>query len=200
METIERNARSQTRLVEDLLDISRIIRGQMRLEVRPVDLIEVIQAAINTVQTAAAAKNIRLQIGLDPAARDVAGDSERLQQILWNLLSNAVKFTPNNGLITVTLKYLSSHIEIAITDTGIGIEPEFLPQIFDRFSQADSSITRSSSGLGLSLVSYLTQLHGGAVSAESPGLDRGATFVIKLPLLSQTTIAPVSENLSHLPT
>ncbi len=200
LETIERSVRSQTHLIEDLLDISHIIRGQMRLEVYPVDLIEVIQAAITVIQPAATAKNICLQTQLEPEARDVAGDRQRLQQIIWNLLSNAVKFTPKDGLITISLKRLSSHIEIAIADTGIGINPEFLPQIFDRFSQADSSITRpyNGLGLGLSLVSYLTQLHGGTVNAFSPGLEQGATFTIKLPLLSSTMSLQGQQNFSQL--
>ena len=190
LETIERNARSQVRLIEDLLDTSRIIRGQMRLEIAPVDLFEIVQAAINNIQPAANAKNIRLQTKLAPMARDVAGDAERLQQIVWNLLSNAVKFTPNDGIVTISLERCHSHIEIAIADTGIGIDSEMLPQIFERFRQADSSVTRSYGGLGLglSIASHLTQLHGGTVNVESPGTGKGATFKVKLPLLSATTI------------
>ncbi len=190
LETIERNARSQTQLIEDLLDASRIIRGQMHLDICPVDIIEVIESTINTIQPAARAKNISLQINLDPLARDVAGDAERLQQIVWNLLSNAVKFTPNDGLVAITLKRLDSHIEIVVADTGQGIEPEFLPHIFDRFRQADGSITRAYGGLGLglSIASHLTQLHGGTLSVESPGVGQGATCTVKLPLLCATTI------------
>lgn len=190
LETIERNARSQTHLIDDLLDISRIIRGQMRLEICPVNLIEVIEAAIDTIQPAASAKNISLQIKLDPIARDVAGDKERLQQIIWNLLSNAVKFTPNDGLIQVSLERCHNYIQIVVKDTGIGIEKEFIPQIFDRFRQADSSITRSYNGLGLglSIAAHLTQLHGGTIGVESPGLEQGSTFTVKLPLLSASTI------------
>lgn len=189
LETIERNARSQTHLIEDLLDTSRIIRGQMRLEITPVDLIEVLQTAINTIQPAASAKNIRLQTKLDPTARDVAGDAERLQQVIWNLLSNAVKFTPNDGLVAISLERFDSHIQIVVADTGVGIDKDLLPRVFDRFRQGDSSATRSYGGLGLGLAIslHLTQLHGGTMSVESPGAGQGATFTVKLPLLSATT-------------
>ncbi len=196
LETIERNARSQTHLIEDLLDTSRIIRGQMRLEISPVDLIEVLQAAINTIQSAANAKNIRLQTKLDPVARDVAGDAERLQQIIWNLLSNAVKFTPNDGLVAISLKRFDAHIQIAVADTGVGIDRELLPQVFDRFRQGDSSVTRSYGGLGLGLAIslHLIQLHGGTIGVESPGSGQGATFTVKLPLLSTTTSISQEQN------
>ncbi len=189
LETIERNARSQTRLIEDLLDTSRIIRGQMRLEITPVDLIDVLQAAINTIQPAANAKNIRLKIKLDPVARDVAGDAERLQQIIWNLLSNAVKFTPNDGLVTISLERFDAHIQIIVADTGVGIDKDLLPRVFDRFRQGDSSVTRSYGGLGLGLAIslHLVQLHGGTIGVESLGAGQGATFTVKLPLLSETT-------------
>lgn len=186
LETIERNARSQAQLINDLLDISRIITGKIRLNVQTVDLLPVIEAAIDTVRPAADAKHIRLQSVLDPAAGPVVGDSERLQQIVWNLLSNAIKFTPKHGRIQVFLQRINSHVEIVVTDTGQGISAEFLPYVFDRFRQADSSITRSFGGLGLGLaiVRQLVELHGGTAHAESPGEGQGAAFTVKLPLMA----------------
>jgi signal transduction histidine kinase/ActR/RegA family two-component response regulator len=186
LETIERNARSQAQLVDDLLDISRIIAGKIRLNVQTVVPISVIEAAMETVQPAAAAKHIRLQSVLDPAAGPILGDSERLQQIIWNLLSNAIKFTPKQGRVQVCLQRINSHIEIIVSDTGQGISPDFLPYIFDRFRQADGSITRSVGGLGLGLaiVRQLVELHGGTVHAESPGKGQGATFMVKLPVMA----------------
>ncbi|MBD1840901.1 response regulator [Coleofasciculus sp. FACHB-64] len=194
LETIERNARSQAQLVDDLLDISRIITGKIRLNVQTVDLLPAIQAAIDTVRPAADAKNIRLQSVLDPAAGPVLGDSERLQQIVWNLLSNAIKFTPKQGRVQIGLQRINSHIEIVVADTGQGISAEFLPYVFERFRQADGSITRSFGGLGLGLaiVRQLVELHGGTVHAQSPGEGQGATFTVKLPLLAvgPTAIEP----------
>ncbi|MBD2102542.1 ATP-binding protein [Leptolyngbya sp. FACHB-261] len=186
LETIERNARSQAQLIDDLLDISRIITGQLRLNVRTVELLPVIEAAIDTVRPAADAKNLRLQLVLDPAAGPVLGDPERLQQIVWNLFSNAIKFTPKRGRIQVCLQRINSHVEIVVADTGQGISAEFLPYVFERFRQADSSITRSFGGLGLGLaiVRQLVELHGGTVHAESPGEGQGATFTVKLPLMA----------------
>ncbi len=183
METIERSARSQSQLVEDLLDVSRIIQGKLRLKVRPVELVKVIEAAIETVRPAAEAKAIQLQTVLDPAAGLIAGDFDRLQQIVWNLLSNAIKFTPKDGHVQVGLKQTNSHVEIAIADTGEGINPDFVPYVFERFRQADSSSTRPFNGLGLGLaiVRHLVELHGGTVHAESEGEGRGATFTVKLP-------------------
>ncbi|BAZ26501.1 PAS/PAC sensor hybrid histidine kinase [Kalymmatonema gypsitolerans NIES-4073] len=188
LETVERNARAQAQLVEDLLDVSRIIQGKLRLNVRAVDLLSVIEAAIDTVHPAALAKNIQLQPVLDPAAGPVFGDSDRLQQIVWNLLSNAVKFTPKGGRVQIRLERVHSHVEIIVADTGKGISPEFLPYVFERFRQADSSITRSFGGLGLglSIVRNLVDLHGGSVHVESPGEGQGTTFTVKLP------ISPVS--------
>jgi PAS domain S-box-containing protein len=184
LETVERNARAQAQLVEDLLDVSRIIQGKLRLNVRAVDLLSVIEAAIDTVCPAALAKNIQLQPVLDPAAGTVFGDSDRLQQIVWNLLSNAVKFTPKGGRVQIRLERVHSHVEIVVADTGKGISPEFLPYVFERFRQADSSITRSFGGLGLglSIVRNLVDLHGGSVHVESPGEGQGTTFTVKLPL------------------
>ena len=189
LETIERNARTQAQLVEDILDVSRIIRGQLRLNVRPVTLVPVIESALDTVRPAADAKSIRLQSVLDPAAGPVSGDSDRLQQIIWNLLTNAVKFTPKGGWVQICLERINSHVEITVADTGQGISAEFLPYVFDRFRQADGSITRSYNGLGLGLaiVRHLVELHGGTVHAESPGKGLGARFTVKLPLMAVTT-------------
>lgn len=184
LETVERNARAQAQLVEDLLDVSRIIQGKLRLNVRAVDLLPVISAAIDTVRPAALAKNIRLQPVLDPAADPVFGDSDRLQQIVWNLLSNAIKFTPKGGRVQIRLERVESYVEIVVADTGEGINPDFLPYVFDRFRQADSSITRSFGGLGLglSIVRNLVDLHGGSVRVESPGEGQGTTFTVKFPI------------------
>lgn len=183
METIERNARAQAQLVEDLLDVSRIIQGQMRLKVEAVDLVSVIKAAIDTTRTAAEAKNICVRSLLEKEAGHVFGDPVRLQQIVWNLLSNAIKFTPEQGSVQIQLECVEPHVMITVTDTGTGISPEFLPYVFDRFRQADSSTTRSHSGLGLGLaiVRHLVELHGGTVSASSNGVGLGATFSVKLP-------------------
>lgn len=195
MQTIERSARAQAQLVEDLLDVSRIIQGKLRLNVRPVELMSVIQAAVETVRPAADAKAIQLQTILDPGAGAVAGDSDRLQQVVWNLLSNAVKFTPKGGQAQVRLQRVNSHIEIIVSDTGQGIHADFVPYVFDRFRQADSSITRSYSGLGLGLaiVRHLVELHGGTVEAESLGEGQGATFRVKLPLIPIRISAKDSE-------
>ncbi len=189
LETVERNARAQAQLVEDLLDVSRIIQGKLRLNVRAVDLLSVIEAAIDTVRPTALAKNIELQPVLDPAAGPVFGDSDRLQQIVWNLLSNAVKFTPKGGRAQIRLERVHSYVEIVVADTGQGISPEFLPYVFDRFRQADSSMTRSFGGLGLglSIVRNLVELHGGSVHVESPGEGQGTTFTVKLPLSPVST-------------
>jgi hypothetical protein len=186
LETIERNARAQTQLIEDLLDVSRIITGKLRLNVRTCQLVPIVEAAIDTVRLAADAKSIRLQPVLDPLAGPVSGDSERLQQVVWNLLSNAIKFTPKGGRVQIRLERINSHVEIIVTDTGIGISPDFLPYVFERFRQADSSSTRSYSGLGLGLaiVRHLVELHGGTVSVDSPGEGQGTTFIVKLPLMS----------------
>ena len=187
LQVIERNARAQSQLIEDLLDISRIISGKLRLDVRPIDLFTVIRAGIDAVSPAAMSKEIRLQPVLDPTAGPIAGDPERLQQVMWNLLSNAVKFTPRGGRVQVRLARVRSHVEIAVSDTGCGIAPEMLPYVFDRFRQADSSATRRHGGLGLglALVKHLVELHGGTVRADSPGVDRGATFVVTLPLMAR---------------
>ena len=182
--TIERNARIQTQLIDDLLDMSRILSGRIRLDVQHVDLAEVIRASISTVQPAADAKQLRMQTILDPHAGPVSGDPARLQQVLWNLLSNSIKFTPRGGRIQVVLERVNSHLEIAVNDNGQGIDPDFLPHVFDRFRQGDASTTRLYGGLGigLSLVKHLVELHGGSVRAKSPGENQGATFIVALPL------------------
>jgi signal transduction histidine kinase/CheY-like chemotaxis protein len=184
LEVIERNARTQTQLIEDLLDMSRITSGKMRLDIQPVQPVAFIEAAIETVRPAVEAKGIRLSTRLDPAAGPIAGDPDRLQQVVWNLLSNAIKFTARDGRVQVLLERVNSHIEITVTDTGIGIEPEFLPHVFDRFRQADSSPTRTARGLGLglSIVKHLVELHGGAVRVTSPGEGAGTTFAVRLPV------------------
>jgi PAS domain S-box-containing protein len=185
LDIIERNARSQAQLIEDILDVSRIIRGRLRLKVAPVEMVSVIQEAVDVVRPAADAKNVRIQAVLDPRAGPVSGDSNRLQQIVWNLLSNAVKFTPKGGRVQVRLQVVDSHAEITVSDTGEGISPEFLPYVFDRFRQADSSFSRKHGGLGLglSIVRHLTEMHGGTVQAISDGEGKGATFKLKLPLI-----------------
>jgi PAS domain S-box-containing protein len=184
LDTIERNARMQTQLIEDLLDMSRITSGQVRLDIQPVSPAAFVEAALETVRPSADAKGIRIEKVLDPLAGPVSGDPARLQQVIWNLLSNAVKFTPKNGKVQVLLERVNSHIEISVADTGVGIRPEFLPHVFERFRQADSSTTREYGGLGLglSIVKHLVELHGGTVRAESAGEDGGATFVVHLPL------------------
>ncbi len=184
LETVERNARLQNQLIEDLLDVSRIISGKLRLDVRPIELTSVIEAAIDTVRPAAQAKSIRLTSILDPKAGLVAGDANRLQQVVWNLLSNAIKFTPKGGRVQVQLERVNSHVEIIVSDTGQGINVELLPYIFERFRQADSTTTRQYSGLGLGLaiVRHLVELHGGTIWASSPGEGLGAVFTVHLPL------------------
>jgi len=184
VETIERNAKAQAQLVEDILDVSRVITGKLRLDIAPVDLAPVINAAIDSVQLAADAKNIQLSVTFEPAARHVSGDAGRLQQVVWNLLSNAVKFTPTGGRIGIRLERAGTLAQLTVNDNGCGFDAAFVPYIFDRFRQADGSSTRSHGGLGLGLaiVRHLVELHGGAVSAQSPGEGAGATFTITLPL------------------
>jgi signal transduction histidine kinase/CheY-like chemotaxis protein len=184
VDVIDRNARSQSRLIEDLLDISHIISGKVRLDVQRVHLASVIEAAVEAVRPAADARNIRLQQTLDPLAAPIKGDPNRLQQVVWNLLSNAIKFTPKGGRIQVVLERVNSHLEIAVSDSGIGIDPDFLPHVFDRFRQQESGTTRRVGGLGLGLaiVKELVALHGGEVRAKSPGPGQGASFLITLPL------------------
>jgi signal transduction histidine kinase/ActR/RegA family two-component response regulator len=184
IETIERNAQAQTQLVNDLLDVSRAISGKVRLDVQSVDLSHVVLAVIDSMQPAADAKGIQLQTILDPAAGPIAGDRDRMQQVVWNLLSNAIKFTPRNGRVQVVLERAGSHVELAVIDTGRGIDPAFLPHVFDRFRQADTGTTRQHGGLGLGLaiVRHLVELHGGSVTVESAGPEKGTTFRVAIPL------------------
>ncbi len=185
LETLERNASSLTQIVEDVLDVSRIVSGKIRLDVQPVELPLVIHNAVATVQPAADAKGVRLHTIVDPRCGPVAGDPERLQQVVWNLLSNAVKFTPKGGRVEVRLERVNSHIELVVSDTGIGIRPDFLRHVFERFRQADAGTTRSTGGLGLglSIVRNIVEMHGGSVHVASEGTDRGATFRVRLPMM-----------------
>jgi len=200
LETVERNARAQAQLIEDLVDVSRIAGGKLTLEVRPIDLMPVIAAAVDIVRPAANAKGIQIQISAEASLGPVSGDSARLQQIIWNLLSNAVKFTSRDGTVYVSLHRSESSAELVVRDTGIGIDRDFLPRVFERFRQAESPVTRSHRGLGLGLaiVRHLTELHGGTVSAESPGEGLGATFTIRLPLAAmqsnETAARPADES------
>ena len=182
---IERNVRAQTQLVDDLLDMSRIISGQMRFDVQPVMPYAFVKGAIESARPAADARGVRLEEILDPAAGPVRADANRLQQVVWNLISNAIKFTPRGGHVQVTLQRVNSSIEICVADSGIGIQPDFLPHIFERFRQADATTTRTHGGLGLglSIVKHIVELHGGTVAANSDGEDKGATFRVELPVV-----------------
>lgn len=182
IDVIDRNVRAQAQLIEDLLDISRITSGKLRIEVKPVELSAVINAAVEAIRPAADAKNIRIQTVLDSTTGPVSGDFDRLQQVMWNLLSNAIKFTPKGGRVQVELTRPNSHVEISVHDTGVGIEADSLPYVFNRFSQADSSITRSFGGLGmgLAIAKSIVEVHGGTIAASSPGKGKGATFTVKL--------------------
>ena len=198
LDTIDRNARAQTRLIEDILDFSRINAGKLHLNVRPLNLSDVVDAATAIVRPAADAKGVRIERVLDCEAGHVSGDADRLQQVVWNLLSNAVKFTPRGGKVLIRLERINSHCELTVSDTGQGISPKFLPYVFDRFSQADSSSTRAHAGLGLGLgiVRHLVELHGGTVQAFSPGEGEGAAFAVRLPLLvahhrSEDAVVPI---------
>ena len=184
IDSIDRNAQAQVRLIDDMLDLSRIISGKVRLEMGHVSMAEVVEHAVESVELAARAKDIRLEAELDPAEAMLSGDAGRLQQVVWNLLSNAVKFTPNGGEVRVVLQRLTSHLELSVSDNGIGIPAEFLPHVFDRFSQQDSSTTRDFGGLGLGLAisKQLVELHGGSMRATSRGEGQGATFFVDLPL------------------
>ncbi|MFN6465282.1 MAG: PAS domain S-box protein [Nostoc sp. DedVER02] len=184
--TIQRNAKLQSELIEDLLDVSRILRGKLSLNVASVDLATTIQAGMETVRLAAQAKSISVQTVIEPKVGQVLGDSTRLQQVIWNLLSNAIKFTPERGQVNIRLEQLGSVAQITVSDTGKGIHPDFIPYVFDYFRQADGTTTRKFGGLGLGLAiaRHLVELHGGTIEAESPGVGQGATFTIRLPLMS----------------
>ncbi len=183
LQSIERNAQTQTRLIEDLLDVSSVMTGKLRLHVRTVEVLEMVRAAIEAIAPAAAAKSITIDTSLDLSAGSITGDPERLQQIAWNLLSNAVKFTPPGGHVNVAVVKLENEVGITVTDTGAGITAEFLPHVFEHFRQADGSPARRHGGLGLGLaiVRSLTELHGGSVTAHSDGENQGATFTVRLP-------------------
>ena len=183
MEVIDRNLRSQQQLIADILDVSQIIRGQLRLDMRPVDVVQAVSAAVDAVEPTAMAKRQTLKTAVPPAPILVAGDSSRLQQVFWNLLSNAVKYTPRDGTIDVSVAATASEVEIAFVDTGIGIGPDVLPYIFERFRQGDTGPTREFGGLGLGLaiVRHLVDMHGGSVRAASPGVGHGSSFTVTLP-------------------
>jgi CheY-like chemotaxis protein len=186
VDTVVRNAASLTQIVEDVLDVSRIVSGKLRLDVQPVDLADVIAEAVETTRPAAEAKGIRVETIVDPRTGQVSGDPERLRQVLWNLCSNAVKFTPRGGHVQVRLERVNSHVEVTVSDTGIGIPTDFLPHVFERFRQADSGIDRTHSGLGLGLAisRHLIELQGGRIFVSSDGPGKGSTFRIELPVRS----------------
>jgi PAS domain S-box-containing protein len=186
LNVIDRNARAQAQIIADLLDMSSIISGKVRLDVQRLDMASIVEATVETVRPTAQAKGVRLKSVLDPKAGPVRGDPNRLQQVLWNLLSNAVKFTPKDGLVTVSLARVNSHLEIEVADSGEGIDPGFLPHVFDRFRQADASTIRKHGGLGLglSIVKQLVELHGGSIAAKSPGHGLGSSFRVSLPLMA----------------
>ncbi|MCA1635548.1 MAG: response regulator, partial [Acidobacteria bacterium] len=189
IEIIERNARAQQQIVDDILDVSRVITGKLRFDPQPTVIRRVIEEAVDAVRPAAGAKNIALVTSFDPRVRLVTGDPARLQQIVWNLLSNAVKFTPIGGEVRLALEHTESHVRLMVADTGPGIRPDFLPHVFDRFRQGDQSTTRAFGGLGLGLaiVRHLVELHGGTVGAASDGEGRGSTFTVELPNMEVRT-------------
>jgi PAS domain S-box-containing protein len=187
LETIDRNARIQTQIIADILDVSRIISGKLHVRMRAVEMAAVAEAALEALRLTAQAKAIRVGVALDPRAGPVLGDADRLQQIVWNLLSNAIKFTPDGGEVKVALRRSGADALLSVSDNGVGIAPEFLPFVFDRFRQADASPTRQQGGLGLGLAiaRHLAEMHAGAILAESPGTGRGAVFTLRLPLLAE---------------
>jgi CheY-like chemotaxis protein len=185
LETLERNATWLTQIVEDVLDVSRIVSGKIRLDVQPVELPLIVDNAVSTIQPAADAKGVRLETIIDPRVGPVSGDPDRLQQVLWNLLSNAVKFTSRKGRVQIRLQRVNSHVEMVVSDTGAGIPEDFLPYVFDRFRQAEAGTTRRTGGLGLGLaiVRHIVEMHGGTVDAASAGVGKGSTFRVRLPLM-----------------
>jgi len=186
LETLERNAAALMQIVEDVLDVSRIVAGKIRLDVQPVELALVVHNAVATIKPAADAKGVRVHTTIDPHVGPVSGDPDRLQQVVWNLLSNAVKFTPSAGHVDVRVEHVNAHVEIVVSDSGAGIKPDFLPHVFERFRQADAGTTRKTGGLGLglSIVRHIIELHGGSVQAASDGEGTGATFRVRLPLMA----------------
>jgi PAS domain S-box-containing protein len=200
LEVIERNVRAQSQIINDLLDMSRIISGKIHLEVQPLYLHEVVNSAIDTVRHMAEVKNIRIRSMLDTRIGLVRGDPNRLQQVLWNILSNAIKFTPKDGLVQIVLERVNSHAELSVEDSGVGIRPEFLPHVFERFRQADPGTTRrfGGLGLGLSIVKTLIELHGGSVRVKSPGENKGSTFTICVPISHVHADRPQSHESSSI--
>jgi len=191
--TVERNAKWLARMVDDVLDVSRIVTGQLRIDVQQVDVPQTVDNAVATVRPAADAKGVRIEVARDSNLVPVAGDPNRLQQVAWNLLSNAVKFTAAGGRVQVAVRRAGDHVELRVSDTGTGIAPDFLPHVFERFRQADASPTRTVGGLGLGLaiVRHIVEMHGGTVEASSGGLGQGATFIVRLPMLpSGVEVAP----------
>jgi len=207
IDTIERNTRAQTLIIEDLLEMSRIISGKIKLAVQPIDLPSIVAAALESIEPAAEARGLRLERLLNASSVPINGDPARIQQVLWNLMTNAVKFTPRGGCVKVTLQQIETHVEIAVSDTGIGIQRDFLPFVFERFKQADPSSRRQYNGLGigLSIVKHIVELHGGTVAARSDGQNLGATFTILLPCAHARTeidnqIVPKRAEKNHLHT
>ncbi len=207
IEVIERNAWAQKQIIEDILDVSRVITGKLQLHLGPVDLVSVVNAALDAVRPALEAKDIRVETHYQAELKIIAGDVDRLQQVVWNLLSNASKFTPAGGVVGVRVSQDETYAQIEVSDTGPGIAPEFLPHVFERFRQADGSTTRTHGGLGLGLaiVRHLVELHGGVIGAENMISGSGATFTVKLPLPSTelnfetaTPVTPVEEALTEV--
>jgi signal transduction histidine kinase/ActR/RegA family two-component response regulator len=200
VEVIERNAKLQAQMIEELLDMSRIISGKLLFELEPIDVAKLVDAAVAAVRPTADARGVLLNTSVS-RCRKVNADSARLQQVTWNLLTNALKFTPRGGRVTIALREIEEQVEMTVSDTGQGIKPEFLPFVFDRFRQADASTTRRHGGLGLglSIVKSLVELHGGSVEVDSPGEGRGATFTVRLPILTlpQEVLASPPEPQSH---
>jgi PAS domain S-box-containing protein len=191
IETIRRNAKTQSQIIDDILDVSRIITGNLYLDLQPIELAPVIEAAINVVRPTADAKNIQIETESDPDPAVVSGDTNRLQQVIWNLLSNAVKFTPSGGRVKLTLHHVDNEIQITVSDSGVGISPDFLPFVFDRFRQADSTTTRQHGGLGLGLAiaRHIVEIHGGTIRAYSKGDGHGATLTVALPIIDSVSKA-----------
>lgn len=192
IEVIERNAKAQAQLIEDLLDVSRMISGKLRLNTKPIELVSVIRAAVDSIHLAAEAKGVHLEMILDVKADRIVGDADRLQQVVWNLLSNAVKFTPKGGLVQIKLERVAANAQIVVSDTGVGISSEFLPHVFELFRQADGSITKPQGGLGLGLAiaRQLVEMHGGTLSAASEGEGQGASFAMSIPVVAVQTPLP----------
>ena len=198
-DVVERNATSLKQIIEDVLDVSRIVAGRLRLNVEPVDLPGILRDAMATVMPAADARGVRVETVIEPLTVPVSGDADRLQQVVWNLLSNAIKFTPRKGKVQLRLSRVNSHVEVTVSDTGRGISPDFLPFVFERFRQADATFTREHGGLGLGLAiaKQLAELHGGTITASSAGPDQGATFTLKLPLMIVHQPVPAGDQREH---